>query len=174
MTKLPKYIFSVDAESDGLHGPIFAIGVVVLDWKGNLVDQFAGQAESELVTDKWVKDNVLPQLKDLRSYPTRKKLREEFWKFWLEYIDESLCLSDTGFPVEANLFRECIEDSPKIRRTQGPYPLYDLNTFFLAKDLEHKNMKRKDFLKRTDLKEHHPQDDALASALAFLKLYHND
>lgn len=167
---IPKYLFSFDAEADGLTGDIFAIGVVILDWNGNIIDQFSGVAESAKVEDQWVKDNVIAHTNKLPQYNTRQELRNAFWEFWIKYKLNSLPLADVGVPVEANLILKTINDDPKTRSFKGPYPLYDVSAFLLTVGLDPIRVKRKDFVERSDLKDHNPVDDALASGLTVIKL----
>lgn len=167
---IPKYIFSFDAEADGLTGDIFAIGVVVLDWEGTIVEEFSGVAESELVENTWVKENVLQHTKDLSKYETRQQLRNAFWNFWMKYKLNSLPLADVGVPVEANLLIKTINDDRKERAFKGPFPLYDLSAFLLTVNLDPIQIKRTDFANRTDLVDHNPLDDALASGLCLVRL----
>src|SRR3989338_9007066 len=47
-------IFSLDCESDGLSGVVFAIGVVVLSPTGEILDQFSGRVSSVPITNAWV------------------------------------------------------------------------------------------------------------------------
>jgi hypothetical protein len=54
----------------------------------------------------------------------------------MQYRERSLAISFVGVPVEARLFRECIEDDSETRKYQGPYPLHDLATIFLMNGLD--------------------------------------
>ena len=168
--KIPKYIFSFDAESDGLAGESFAIGAIVIDWQGVIVEKFTAIAEAESVTNHWVQTNVLPHLQNLKVYSSKKEMREAFWQFWMKYKNESLALADIGVPVEANLLNTCIHDDLDAREFQGPYPLYDLSAFLLIAGHHPIDLQRKIFVDRTDLMEHNPLDDALATALTLIKI----
>ncbi len=170
MNKLPKYIFSFDAEADGLVGDLFAIGVVVIDWNGNTIDQFSGSAEIETVQNTWVKENVLNNIFTLPKYNSRKEMRDAFWGFWMKYKNDCLPLADVGVPVEGHLILKTIQDNIAEREFKGPFPLFDVSAFLLTCGLDPIKIQRKEFANRADLVEHNPVDDALASALTVIRL----
>lgn len=170
LTSKYKKIFCFDAESNGLAGEAFAIGAVVMDWEGQMLDQFSALTEIESVTDPWVKENVLPHLSELRPFNSKKDLRDSFWQFYLKHKENALCLVDCGVPVESNLIQACILDDPEARTFVAPYPLYDLSSFLLTVNLDPIDLHRKTFVQKSELVDHNPLADATASALTLVKL----
>lgn len=158
-------IFSVDAETDGLYGPVWAIGAVVLDDHGAEVAWFAGQLNPDVVTDPWVRENIVPVV-DLPRLPTRQKLLNDFWWFWMEYREGALAVADFGAPVEAGLFRACVSLSKKERTFQGPHPLHELGTALLLAGLD-PDCDRRELCGRPDLVRHNPVDDAMMAGLCW-------
>jgi hypothetical protein len=159
-------LFSVDAETDGLYGVVWAIGAVVVDESGNDA-VFAGQVNPDIVTDPWVRENIVPVV-DLPRF-TSRALLNEFWNFWMEHRDGALCLADFGAPVEAGLFRTCVEMDLKDRMWNGPYPMHELGTALLLKGYD-PDINRRELAGRDDLVQHDPVDDAIAAALCWQKI----
>lgn len=148
-------IFSVDAETNGLYGSHWAIGAVVLDEQGETVDQFAGQIDPAVwVDDPWVAENIVPVV-DLPRYDTNQALLEAFWAFWIEHRESTLAVADFGTPVEASLFRQCIQVDDS-RTFLGPYPLHELGTALLLAGVD-VDVNRREFAERTDLVQHDPR-----------------
>ena len=161
------YLFSFDAETDGLYGPVWAIGAVVLDAAGNEVNSFAGQVSGGTLNDPWVIENVVPFV-NLPRYATRRELRDAFWSFWMEYRGSSITLADFGSPVESGLFRSLIADDPTSRQWHGPYPLHEVGTMLLAAGLD-PDLDRIQFTGLTSAVKHDPVWDARVSAAAWRK-----
>jgi len=67
------------------------------------------------------------------------------------------------FPVETNFLSAIVADAPEERAWEMPYPLYDIANFV---DI---NIVRAEACGIPGLRQHHPLDDALASAVCFLK-----
>ena len=57
-------IFSFDAETNGLYGQAFAIGAVVTDDEKEIA-RYISRCPIDGKIDKWVAENVLPQIKDI-------------------------------------------------------------------------------------------------------------
>jgi len=158
-------IFSVDAETDGLYGDVWAIGAVWLD--GGTAAHFEGQLDPAAVTDPWVHKNVVPAV-NLCRYDNRTDLLNAFWDFWTAHKDSSDdCIADFGVPVEAGLFRACVE-LDDIRTFEGPYPLDEVGTALRVAGFD-RHADRRKLAGRPNLVEHNPVDDALVSALCWQK-----
>lgn len=165
-------VFSFDAETDGLYGPVWAIGALVYAREFGLGATFAGQIEptEDVVTDPWVRENIVPVV-DLPKYESREALLNAFWDFWITHKDISIALADCGAPVEAGLFRACIELDPANRMWQGPTPLHELATALLLAGYDPWETNRRELAERSDvLIQHDPVDDALAAALCWDKV----
>lgn len=166
---LGRPIFSVDAETDGLYGPVWAIGAVVYDPNSDgdgVIDAFEAQIDpAEHVTNQWVRDNIVPVV-DLPRLPDRPALLEAFWAFWERYRDSTLCLADFGAPVEAGLFRACIERDLDTRQWRGPYPLHELGSVLAAGRVD-PDVDRREYAEAPHLIPHNPVDDAVAAVLCW-------
>lgn len=164
-------IFSVDAETDGLYGKVWAIGAVVLETDDDVsreLARFEGQINSDVVTDLWVRENIVG-LFQLTQYLDRGRLLNAFWDFWMEHKKDAICLADFGAPVEAALFRACVELDPEQRTWEGPYPLHELGTALLCGGRD-PDIDRRKFGGMPNLVQHDPVDDALAAAHCWHRL----
>lgn len=125
-------VFSVDAETDGLYGYAFAIGVIVQ--LPNTRFYFSGRCPDSVVKDDWVKDTVLPAIQDMEiTHPSSDALEEAFWKFWMTHKSKiDVVIAHCGSPVESGLFRRCVERNQSSRCWDGPYPaIHDVATLLL-------------------------------------------
>lgn len=158
-------IFVFDCESTSLHGSAFAVGAIVLERAtGKEVDRFQLLAEEgKPICNDWVKANVLPNLTNMPTCKTLKELRDRFYQFYLQHRDTCDIYSDVNFPVETNFLSTIVADDPENRAMQMPYPLYDIVNYV---PLEIDRIKASGLM---GLRKHHPMDDALASAMCFLK-----
>ena len=159
-------IFSVDAETNGLYGDVWAIGAVVLSPDGKMVDSFSGQVENPVITDQWVLTNIVPYV-SLPKYKSARELRDAFWSFWMKNKATCLAIADYAYPVESNLFRLCINDDVS-RTWDGPYPLHEVATLLYAAGID-PNISREEFSGMYHLTKHNPLDDAYLSALTWIK-----
>lgn len=166
---------SFDVESNGLHGPGFAVGAVLVKADGTLLDEFSGRAAIRGQVDEWVDKNVLPALKDwdAEKYPSYKALRSAFWQ-WLQDNQQRAdwVLSDNGYPVEHRFLMQCQEDDIENRYWQHPYPLIDVATLLLqvgVKPLTGKAQFVAEDMEGIAVKRHNPRSDAFVSALAAIR-----
>ena len=103
---------SIDCESNGLHGTIFAIGAVLIDADDpsklyNPIAEFGADVDIRLDedVDPWVTANVLPYLADLERYDSLLEMRTAFWEWYIKYNTNDLAtwplivLADFGVPV---------------------------------------------------------------------------
>jgi hypothetical protein len=100
------YIFSVDAETNGLWGQPFAIGAVVYK-NGVEVNRFQARMPDSVVDNQWVKENVLPALDMPVTHDSYERMLWEFSRFYFMHKDATV-LWHMGHVVEAFLFRECV------------------------------------------------------------------
>lgn len=165
--------FFVDAETDGLYGEVIAIAAIIIDINGEEKDKFAAKIKglsSESMKDEWTRYNVLPLLdSSLEEYEGRTSLLEGFWDFWLKYREDVICIADVQYPVEANLFRKCVELDLENRNFLGPYPLYDLSTILLIKGIS-PSVDRVKLLGEDSFEKHNPLDDVRITARLWRKL----
>ena len=161
-------IFSVDAETNGLYGAVWAIGAVVLEGRTE-VAEFKGQISAEHVTNPWVRENIVPVV-DLPMYDGGYELLEAFWEFWMAHRESTLCVADFGAPVEAGLFKACVLHDLFGRQWLGPYPMHELGTALLLAGLDPDGLNRREYAGRPDLVQHNPYDDALAAGLSWQRV----
>jgi hypothetical protein len=164
-------IFSVDAETDGLYGQVWAIGAVVLKINEDRSEGcavFGGMIDPLEVGDPWVRENIVPVVHHPR-YEDHGELLEAFWSFWLQHRGDSICVSDFGAPVEAGLFRACIERDLENRMWLGPYPMHELGTALLLAGLD-PDANRRELAGKPDLVQHDPVDDAIAAAYCWKRI----
>lgn len=125
---MKKNIFMFDVESDGLYGKAFCFSAVVADKKGNLIDSLTLKTDIEISVD-WVKENVLPSLKGIKTVESLEVLRNKFYNFYLKYKDNCDVYSDCNYPVETNFLSDVAKDNLTERQFNMPYPLMDVCNF---------------------------------------------
>lgn len=161
-------IFCFDAETDGLYGEAFAIGAVVMNENGEILEVFSEKCLFPGIQSQWVRENCLIHLDDIKDCGSRKQLREDFWAFYMKHRDHCTIMADVSYPVEAGLLRACVKDDPEKREFMGPYPLIDIASLFFANGIDpHTN--RMEFIQE-QRRPHNPLDDAITSAKCALKL----
>lgn len=120
-------IFSFDAETDGLWGRAFAIGALVYDESGTEIARFVGRLPDLVVTNEWVRTNVLPQLASVpAAHQTYESLLADFAKFYLANKEGADVVVHMGYIVEAKVLRD-MQDLGLIGDWDAPYPLYDVS-----------------------------------------------
>jgi len=158
-------LFVFDCEATWLHGETFAAGAIVLDRQSfRVLFSFELLAEEGIPhCHDWVRENVLPHLGGMPTCKSLKELRDRFYTFYIQHKATCDIFSDVNFPVETNFLSAIVADAPEERAWEMPYPLYDIANFV---DI---NIVRAEACGIPGLRQHHPLDDALASAVCFLK-----
>jgi len=124
---MAKKIFSFDGETNGLWGEAFAIGALVYDEQGTEVARFVGRLPDTAVTEKWVQENVLPQLTGVPiTHTDYDSLLTDFAKFYLANKEGADIIVHMGYIVEAKVLRD-MHDRGHIGDWDGPYPLFDVS-----------------------------------------------
>ncbi len=155
-----------DVESVGLHGEGFAFGFVVIDGLGSEIQSGLftcpfEDARGSSASRKWVDENV-PKLVGIGLCEDTFELRLKFWDAWMNWKGKGAILAaDCSWPVEANFLSQCVEDQPREREWQGPYPLIDIGSVVLANGGD---PLAKFPRKENELPEHDPLADARQSA----------
>lgn len=120
-------IFSFDAETDGLWGQAFAIGALVYDENGAEIARFVGRLPDSAVAEKWVREDVLPELADLPvTHETYDALLADFARFYLANKDRADVVVHMGYIVEAKILRD-MHDRGLIGDWDCPYPMFDVS-----------------------------------------------
>lgn len=172
ITKQTK-LLSFDIETNGLHGKAFAVGAVLMDASGNVLDEFSGRSRLTEKVDDWVKDNVLPAIVDMPiTHDNYEQMREDFWQWYLQAKEQAdYVLVNNGYPVEYRFLLDCQEANLEERYWDHPFPLLELSSMMLMTDHDSNTSKRL-LKKKLDedfgRKMHHPVEDAkMAILLAF-------
>ena len=169
---MEKNLVFVDAETDGLYGGFLTVAMIATDRDGQDLERtYLGiRKENMKITSSWVEENVLPRLGEYEVCEDEKELLERTWEFWLRYADTSYAVCDVGYPVEARLFRKCVELNPEANTFLAPFPLLDISSLLLAKGYD-PLMSRAEFLgEQADSRQHNALYDAEVSVRVWKKL----
>ena len=151
-----------DCESVGLHGETFAVGYVVIDQDGAVLDsgRYACPTAKAAGPDDgraWVAENC-PFIVATHDFP--RQVRAAFWNQWLAHKERGAVLvADCAWPVEARFLASCVDDDAR-RMWEGPYPLHELASFLLAAGMD----PMATYDRRPDEPQHDPLGDARQSA----------
>lgn len=163
-----------DVETNGLHGQAFAVGAVVMDMDGNILDEFTGRTKIVGPVDAWVEKNVLPVIKEMSlTHATEKDLREAFWRWYVpaEAASDYVLVSN-GYPVEYRFLLKCQEENLEERYWQHPFPILDLFSLLVqASDKLSKSKLLDEIMRDHNLSLHNPLDDAKMTTLAAFEAF---
>lgn len=163
-------LLSFDLETNGLHGQAFAIGAVVMNASGEVLDEFTARCKLNSEVDEWVQANVLPSIKDMpETHGDYKTMREAFWRWYEKTEPEAdYVVVSNGYPVEYRFLLDCQEADLEKRYWQHPFPILDLTSLLLQVKPKLNENKTEILNKANDgqtLLPHHPLHDAKATAL---------
>lgn len=168
-------LFSYDAETNGLWGESFSIGAIVADENGNEVDRFLGRCPIREEVDPWVRENVLPQMKEVQiTAATYEEMLADFIHFWMKYKDETTTITHMGMIVESKLWRDARKFG-FLGYWDAPYLTADVCTYADIGDSVDDYCRRRginvnpaDFAGGT----HNPLYDSAAALKAFVDIRH--
>ncbi len=166
------YFLVFDVESIGLHGEGFAVGWVVVGKTGAIYEEsylacLPGAASGSRASRDWVERNI-PAIPITHNTPIA--VRDAFWRVWtLWKASGAVLVADCAWPVEARFLAKCVDDDPKAREWEGPYPLHDLASVLLANGAD--PLAKRERLS-AELPEHHPLNDAKQSARLLIEALH--
>ena len=164
-----------DVETNGLHGQAFAVSAVVVNAKGEVLDQFNGRTKIVGQVDPWVEKNVIPVIEDMPvTQRTSKDLHEDFWRWFVRAQEAAdYVLVSNGYPVEYRFLLECQERDINERYWQHPFPILDLTSLMLQVETDAGQRKKrvKAIIQEGNYSRHHPYHDALVSALAAFEVF---
>ena len=111
-------------------GDAFAIAAVVYEERESKIyeiNRFVGRCPIDKETDKWVMENVLPKITDIReNYTNYDLLLKGFSEFYMNNKTDSDIIVHMGVPVEARLFIDA-HNKGFIGDWDAPYPLIDIS-----------------------------------------------
>lgn len=168
-------ILSIDVESNGLHGEAFAVGAVLINCTGSVIDEYSARCPIKGEVDEWVVKHVLPSLDDFpETHKTAKEMRSDFWAWYKTAKSQAdYVLADNGYPVEDRFLIQCQEDDLDERYWDHPFPLMDLSSMLLQigvkPSIERNMFVGDEQIAAADIQKHNPRWDAWASALAMIK-----
>ena len=163
--------FFIDAECDGLFGKFLSVAVLVTNSNGSELEHFCGAVEnaSDSVKTEWVKENVVPHLKNAeRKFSSEYELLEAVWGMWMRYRDNAFAVADVLHPVESRLFAECVKHNPEERKMLSPFPFLDLSSLLFAKGIAWD--KDRHSLSGLDIPTHDAMNDVRITAKIFFSL----
>ena len=166
--------FVFDVESVGLHGEGFAVGWVVVNEDGEeltcgILACPLEKAQGSDEDREWVKQNVPEHAWQGKyfTYASPMEVRQEFWRVWKLWKKQgAILVADCPWPVEARFLIECVNDDPKNRNWEGPYPFIDVASVRLAAGLDPLGT---DERIEGESPAHDPQRDARQSARLFIE-----
>ena len=162
-------ILSFDVESNGLHGPAFAVAGLLLDDTGKTLSSFAGRCPIVGEIDEFVAAEVIPQFTDLTAaYPDGRAMRDAFWDWYVAAKKAAdMVVVQNGYPVEARFLIACQEDDLEARYWDHPFPMIDLTSLLWQIGGQTREQREKLFAITTsgaDRRSHDPRYDAWAAA----------
>ena len=133
-----EYRFIVDAEVDGLYGPLLTMAVLVTKLDGTEVASFYGGVPKQIVETKeaWVLEHVIPYIGAYQAFATEEELLEEVWQLWCTYRTSARCFADVPFPVESRVFHKMVEKDRQNRAFMAPFPIIDVASLLFARGFE--------------------------------------
>lgn len=163
-------ILSIDAETNGLWGEAFAIGAVLYE-NGEETRTFLARCPINGRVDKWVSENVLPQLEDVKiTHVSYGHMLHEFSRFYLQNKTEAEIIVHMGLPVETRLFLDA-HACGYIGDWDAPYPLIDISAFpEIGTSVDRYNQRNGICVPLENGGTHNPLYDARAAALAYMHL----
>lgn len=167
-------LLSIDVESNGLHGPAFAVGAVVMKLDGTIVDEFSARCPINGEMDPWVKKNVMPVLADFpETHRTARAMRDDFWEWYKAAKENSdYFIVSNGYPVEARFLINCQDDDIEVRYWDHAFPVLDLSSMLLMIGIKPLAVRYKfvaEEIGDAPLLQHSPRFDAWIAALSAAK-----
>lgn len=164
-------ILCFDLEANGLHGPVFAVGAVVMDRSGKVYDELTLRCPIEGDTDEWVKGNVLPAITGMPiTHKSYIEIRQAFWAWYIKNEPKSdYILVANGYPVEYRFLIQCQEDNLDERYWQHPFPVLDLASMIVQSGKDGSKLAN-EVIKSGGFSRHNPLHDAKVSALMAFKV----
>lgn len=161
-------VISLDCESNGLHGQIFAFAVAVYE-DSREIDQQVWRCPIVASVDPWVAENVIPAMVDIPEDVADYVALQAEWEEIFEFYGKPQVITHVPWPVEARFLWDAHRDEP----FSGPFPLIDVASMLLARD--HDPTSTAGYLGWAGIdlpagSPHDPLFDARSAALAYFEL----
>lgn len=166
-------ILSFDVESNGLHGPAFAVAGLLINEAGLITSEFAARTRVHSRLDPFVRTEVMPKLTGMPlTHRTPRDLRQAFWDWYTRTSPSAdLVVVQNGYPVEARFLIACQDDDRPARDTMHPFPLFDLPSLLYQIGARTRDERKTFILEATTARpddSHDPRYDAWATAVSAL------
>lgn len=169
-------IVSFDIESNGLHGPAFAVGAVQMKLDGTILDEFQARIDIKGEVDPHVTKYILPPMADMPvTHKSAKAMRKAFWEWFKTAQEKSdYVLVSNGYPVEYRFLIDCQDDDIDARYWDHPFPILELGSLLVQVGIKPLAVKFKfveDEMQGAPVLQHNPRFDAWVSGLAAIKAF---
>lgn len=160
----PSPFFVFDVESIGLHGEPYAVGWVIVDQSGNLLEcgRIAiptEQAHGDDADRAWVQDNVPPIPP---THMSMKAMLVDFWGQWMKWKTAgAIMFAECGWPVESKFLSMCVHTDYASNKWNGPYPFHDVSSVMFSAGMDPMGTYER---KHDEMPKHCPLADARQSA----------
>ena len=173
-------VLAIDCEATSLHGPVFAVGAVLLgeDWRKPLAT-IGLRCPPQRGPSTWVNENVVPKIEHLTEAPSAQGMMDAFWEFFAKNREGAIIVADVPWPVETRFLSDVINNKGEIMYDEGrgklaPYPLYDLATILASlgidPDVDREKYLTEDFFTLGLGGKHNPVYDAAVTAVVSLRI----
>jgi hypothetical protein len=163
-------VISLDCESNGLGGRVFAAAATLTDDGGRDLDVWQARCPIDGPVNEWVAVNVLPALAGMPETVHHYDGMLGDWRRWYAPLrDEATVVGHVVWPVETTFLR----NAHAADLFAGPYPLLDVAPLLLAAGHDPTSVDAylgAHGLPRPEGSPHHPLYDARAAEAAFRHL----
>lgn len=161
-------IYSLDAETNGLWGQAFSIGVVIYDTNTKNNENWVARCPISEPINSWVAENILPQMESIPvTHDSYESMLQDFISHYMANKENSVVLVHMGLPVEARLFLDAHELG-YLGDWDAPYPLVDCSAIpTINTSVDTYNTQHGIEVPSFDGGTHNPLYDAYAAAVAY-------
>lgn len=161
-------IYSLDAETNGLWGQAFSIGVVIYDTDTKNNENWVARCPISEPINQWVKENVLPQMEGIQlTHNSYESMLKDFVSHYMANKENATVLVHMGLPVETRLFLDAHELG-YLGDWDAPYPMVDCSAIpAIGTSVDTYNNQHGIEIPSFDGGTHNPLYDAYAAAVAY-------
>ena len=169
-------LLSFDLEANGLHGQAFAVGAVVVDCEGTVLDQFTARVRLPEIVDEWVVENVLTGIENMpETHSDYESFCNDFWAWFVPAQQKvDYVAVQNGYPVEYTFLSDCQKLDLEARYWEHPFPVLDVTSMLVQAGYDASSKVRLEgrLIKEMGLTKHHPLHDARLAAQIVFELSH--